>query len=591
MNERFTILGVGAFFVSGVIGAFGVDAVTNYEASLAAGERETHNIAAIVSEQTRHLFDAANGILKSAMLLNGEWRQDPARSSASGYRMVKAFELGSEFLIRIAWTDNDGNVVVSSEGAKPTQLNVGNRPVFLAHMERVDTDMHVTAPILPRIDDFQAIGSDGGWISIISRRIETTNEDFQGVVLGAISPTYVSRVLERHYATRNVSVSIFLNDGRYFARFPEYGKYMGQSRADASLFREKLPAAREGTYRDVSESTGETVIRSYRAIDGYPLVASVGMPRSLALAPWHDRVRITGIFTLLAVLGGLVATWFIWRQSAVVRRQERLAQEARRTAEQAAADLERSNRELDDFAYVASHDLKAPLRGIHNYATFLQEDYADKIDDDGKSKLDALGRLAKRMEAIINDLLTFSRVGRTELSFADTDLNAVVADVVESNRVFLEEAGAKVELERPLPHLHCDYVRVRAVFHNLIVNGVKYNDNAEKRIAIAWQSSGSAAPELVFSVTDNGIGIPEKHRDRVFGIFKRLHGADSKYGAGTGAGLAIVKKTIEHHGGRIWLDSDVGRGTTFHFTLGNVQPLAVTPRPAAPAPREFAAAA
>jgi PAS domain S-box-containing protein len=233
-----------------------------------------------------------------------------------------------------------------------------------------------------------------------------------------------------------------------------------------------------------------------------------------------------------------------------------------------ADELTRSNRELDDFAYIASHDLKAPLRGIHNYATFVIEDYSDRLDDDGKTKLRTLGRLAKRMEDIINDLLTFSRVGRTEQSCAEVDLNAVVADVLESLKAFLDEAGAKVSVPEALPRLHCDQVRVRAVFHNLVTNAVKYNDNAEKRIGIAWEEN--AEGETVFSVSDNGIGIAEKHRDKVFGIFKRLHAGD-KYGGGTGAGLAIVKKIIEQHKGRIWLDSEPGEGTTFHFTLGQNQ--------------------
>ena len=233
-----------------------------------------------------------------------------------------------------------------------------------------------------------------------------------------------------------------------------------------------------------------------------------------------------------------------------------------------AEELARSNRELDDFAYIASHDLKAPLRGIHNYANFLLEDYAEKLDDDGKTKLMTLGRLAKRMEDIINDLLTFSRVGRTEQSLAEVDLNAVLADVLESLKVFLDEANAKVSIPETLPRLFCDQVRVRAIFHNLVTNGVKYNDNAEKRIAVAWAEN--AEGEIVFSVSDNGIGIPEKHRDKVFGIFKRLHAGD-KYGGGTGAGLAIVKKIVEQHKGRIWLDSETGQGTTFHFTLGQSQ--------------------
>jgi PAS domain S-box-containing protein len=244
-----------------------------------------------------------------------------------------------------------------------------------------------------------------------------------------------------------------------------------------------------------------------------------------------------------------------------ITRRKRAEAEFARHAE----ELARSNRELDDFAYVASHDLKAPLRGIHNYANFLLEDYADKIDENGQAKLITLGRLAKRMEDIINDLLTFSRVGRTEQSLAEVDLDAVLADVLESLKVYLDEAGASVTVPEKLPRLFCDQVRVRAVFHNLITNGVKYNDNAEKRIAVTWAED--AEGEIVFGVSDNGIGIPEKHHEKVFGIFKRLHAGD-KYGGGTGAGLAIVKKIVEQHRGRIWLESEPGQGTTFHFTLG-----------------------
>jgi PAS domain S-box-containing protein len=253
----------------------------------------------------------------------------------------------------------------------------------------------------------------------------------------------------------------------------------------------------------------------------------------------------------------------------ITRRKAAEAELARR-----ADELARSNRELDDFAYIASHDLKAPLRGIHNYANFLIEDYTEKLDEEGKNKLQTLGRLAKRMEDIINDLLAFSRVGRTEQGLAEVDLNAVVADVLEALKVFLEEAKATVSVPEPLPRLLCDQVRVRAVFHNLVTNGVKYNDSAEKRIRIAWEEN--AEGEAVFSVSDNGIGIPEKHREKVFAIFKRLHSGD-KYGGGTGAGLAIVKKIVEQHKGRIWLDSEPGQGTTFHFTLGQSQSSGTAP--------------
>jgi signal transduction histidine kinase len=243
---------------------------------------------------------------------------------------------------------------------------------------------------------------------------------------------------------------------------------------------------------------------------------------------------------------------------------------ADRTAElqHANAALERSNHELDDFAHIASHDLKEPLRGINTYAGFLLEDYADKLDEDGQSKLHTLQRLTRRMEALIESLLMYSRVGRTELAIQDTDLNDTLAEIVESLEIRLRELGVEIRRPQPLPVVHCDRVRVGEVFRNLITNAMKYNDKPQRWIEVGCEQrplNGNGS-ELVFHVRDNGIGIREKHLDSVFRIFKRLHGRD-EYGGGTGIGLTIVKKIVERHGGQIWLESTFGEGTTFYFTL------------------------
>lgn len=226
--------------------------------------------------------------------------------------------------------------------------------------------------------------------------------------------------------------------------------------------------------------------------------------------------------------------------------------------------LARSNQELDDFAYVASHDLKEPLRGIHNYSNFLLEDYGTKLDDDGKAKLQTLARLACRMEELIDSLLQFSRVGRVELSSQATDLNDVLRIAIEGIQITLREEKVDVRIPRKLPTVPCDRVRVGEVFHNLVTNAIKYNDKPQKWVEIGYHERADGL--CVFYVKDNGIGIPAKHHDVVFRIFKRLHGRD-KFGGGTGAGLTIVKKIVERHGGRIWLESTVGEGTTFYFTL------------------------
>ena len=227
--------------------------------------------------------------------------------------------------------------------------------------------------------------------------------------------------------------------------------------------------------------------------------------------------------------------------------------------------LERSNQDLDDFAYIASHDLKEPLRGIHNFSAFLLEDYAGKLDDEGRSRLETLIRLSRRMEVLIDSLLHFSRLGRVDLAIDEVDLNDVVAEVVDAIAINLQENRIAVRIPRPLPTVRCDRVRVRELYHNLIVNAMKYNDKPEKWIEIGYSENGAGGPPALY-VRDNGIGIQEKHFDSIFRIFKRLHGRD-KFGGGTGAGLTIVKKIVERHNGEIRVDSIWGEGTTIFFTL------------------------
>ncbi len=228
------------------------------------------------------------------------------------------------------------------------------------------------------------------------------------------------------------------------------------------------------------------------------------------------------------------------------------------------AELERSNRALDDFAYVASHDLKEPLRGIQNYATFLAEDYAAVLDDEGRRRLGALPRLASRMDMLLESLLTFSRVGRLDLAVGANDLGAIVRGVLETLEARLEESGVAVRVPRPLPTVVCDGVRVGEVFHNLVTNAIKYRSVRDPWIEIGWDMGGADGPELY--VRDNGIGIAPKHHETIFAIFKRLHGRD-EYGGGAGAGLTIAKEIVARHGGRIWVESALGAGSTFRFTL------------------------
>jgi len=233
-------------------------------------------------------------------------------------------------------------------------------------------------------------------------------------------------------------------------------------------------------------------------------------------------------------------------------------------------ELERSNTELDSFAYIASHDLKEPLRGIHNYSNFLMEDYAELLDADGVSKLNTVVRLTQRMEDLINSLLHYSRLGRAELSRQLTNLNEVARQAIDTLSISQPQSSIDFRLPRSLPTIHCDRTQISELFTNLLTNAIKYNDKAEKWVEIGFIESDRGDPEdpllYTFYVRDNGIGIPPHHLERVFQIFKRLHTQD-QFGGGTGAGLTIVQKIVERHGGRIWVESTVGEGSTFYFTL------------------------
>ena len=239
------------------------------------------------------------------------------------------------------------------------------------------------------------------------------------------------------------------------------------------------------------------------------------------------------------------------------------------------ADLTRSNEELDAFAYIASHDLKEPLRGISKYAHQLLESAA-ALDAENRKRLEGLMRLTLRMDSLLDSLLHFSRVGRAALDLQTVDLNEVVEEALEIVAARRQETPTDIVIPRPLLTMSCDRMRVREVFANLIVNALKYNDKPRRRVEIGYLAAGEpddlvSAPqeslgETIFYVRDNGIGIEHRHFDTVFKMFKRLHGRD-EYGGGSGAGLTIVQKLVTQHKGCVWVNSTAGIGSTFYFTL------------------------
>ncbi|HEY7770552.1 sensor histidine kinase [Longimicrobium sp.] len=236
-----------------------------------------------------------------------------------------------------------------------------------------------------------------------------------------------------------------------------------------------------------------------------------------------------------------------------VRAEDALARQAQ--------ELARSNADLEQFAYVASHDLQEPLRMVASYTQLLARRYRDKLDDDAHEFIGYAVDGVTRMQALIGDLLAYSRVGKGGGAVERADLEAVFRRTLDVLRTAIEESGATVTAG-PLPTVAADPVQMGQVLQNLVGNGLKFHGAEPPRVHVSAERRDG---EWVISVRDNGIGIAPEYAQRIFVIFQRLH-TRAEY-AGTGIGLAICKKIVERHGGRIWVESAEGQGSTFFFTL------------------------
>ncbi len=243
---------------------------------------------------------------------------------------------------------------------------------------------------------------------------------------------------------------------------------------------------------------------------------------------------------------------------------------ANNALKQRTRELERSNQELDDFAYIASHDMKEPLRGIHNNAMFLDEDFREMLGEEGARRISRMQFLCARLERLINDLLYYSRIGRQDLAIQEVDPNQMVDDIAKMLESALEGQNARIVVPKPMPRCVCDSVRVHEVFRNLITNGLKYNKSPEKIVEVGFLEERDGRRN-VFYVKDNGFGISPEFHEEIFRIFKRLN-PEAEDAKGTGSGLTFVKKIVERHEGSVWVDSEPGAGSTFCFTLGKCQP-------------------
>jgi two-component system sensor kinase FixL len=240
---------------------------------------------------------------------------------------------------------------------------------------------------------------------------------------------------------------------------------------------------------------------------------------------------------------------------------QRKQQEAER--EQLIKALARSNQELDQFAYVASHDLKAPLRGIANLSQWIEEDLGETLTGDNKEQMALLRGRVHRMEALIDGILQYSRAGRTKAKPEPIDTGALVKEVIE---LMSPPKAIAVVVAPDMPSVRAEKIPLQQVFMNLLGNAIKHAGADSPRVTIDWDDAG---PFYEFTVGDNGRGIAPQYHERIFGIFQTLEARDKV--EGTGIGLSVVQKIVEAKGGRVWVESDVGKGAKFRFLWPKVE--------------------
>ncbi|MGH2574325.1 MAG: sensor histidine kinase, partial [Ignavibacteria bacterium] len=274
------------------------------------------------------------------------------------------------------------------------------------------------------------------------------------------------------------------------------------------------------------------------------------------VAPQSDGLHtfITVKFPLLNSVGFPYAVCGI---ATDITDKKKVEKELRKYAE----DLALINEELYVFSYASSHDLQEPLRNIENFITLLQKNYKRKFDKNIQKEINLAEDGVIRMSRLINDFLMYSRVTADTSKYEQSDLNNIVSNAVSNLRTAIKETKAKINFEK-LPTVLCQPLQVTQVFQNLISNAIKYKSGGLPEINIKAERKDS---QWIFSVSDNGIGIEPWNQERIFLVFQKLH--DHKKYPGSGIGLALCKRVIEKHNGKIWFESEAGKGTTFYFTL------------------------
>ncbi len=521
------------------------------------GKHLTSTAAAMTQTLDRVLFERYTDI----RLLANESLIREGTSQAKTNRLLQYKRL-YRYYSWLGLTDATGHLIASTDQPLP-QGTVETIPEWHTILQR--------EPVRLLFDLFDADSHEpGGGPSVgFAAPIRDSTESFQGVVASRVPIDRLKPILEQESRLREGKDDIhdwLLLDQKgtiVIEKLPPNSP--GETnrpllRSSALAMADPNPGFVEemDERRQVPVLTGYARTKGYDSFRGFDWIVLIRVDRAQAYAPIDRLVwTVGGIGLLVTVPLTGFGIWASWK----LGREHRNVMTARQDLEHSVKELARSNAELQQFAYVASHDLQEPLRMVSSYTQLLAKRYRGRLDADADDFIAFAVDGAARMQKLIQDLLAYSRVGTRNLERQAVSMDSVLEYATDMLQLVIKDTDAAVTHES-LPSIKVDERQMTQLFQNLISNAIKFRGQEPPRIHV---SATRLDGEWLFSVHDNGIGIEPQYADRIFVIFQRLHNRDDY--PGTGIGLAICKKIVERHGGRIWMESEPGKGSTFFFTV------------------------
>lgn len=533
------------------------DRVVNERNMLVANAyKETSNLASAFSEHTLRTVNTVDSTLRFI-----EHEYINRRQFIDLPKLMQDWRAyQGEIFTEIIITGDNGNILYSSQ--IPFQPgNLKNHPNFLHHQQDEDDSLWIGAPVQN--------GDRGQWLIPMSLRFDQQDGSFGGMIMGYVTPNYFLHLYSQVNLGRDGVVYLVSLDGTILAGLSGNSiQHLGGSVKSAPLF-DRLMENSVGTDWSVSVIDGVKRLRSYRTVDPYGMVVLVGIAEEDVLADYNKMRMVmfssAGLFSIFSAVFLFILSRMYREEERAKNEVQRLNADLERRVEQRTAALALANQELEAFSYSVSHDLRSPLRALDGYSEALLTDYADCMDEDGRSYLKRIRAGSQRMANQIDELLRLAHISKMDLQKNRVDLSAMAVDIIEK----LREAQPEREVTFITPVslvVEADVFLARVLLTHLLENSWKFTaPNATARIELGKMDD---VGEDVFFVRDDGVGFDPQYSKKLFKTFEHLHSPGQF--EGMGMGLAVAQRIVRRHGGSIWGTSAVGKGATFYFTLGSI---------------------